>query len=84
MTFERIGFSFTTFSEYNSLIEQFISLTLFPQYMEYILRIARAQSMDALSSMSTIAGYKAVVMAAEKLAKMFPLLMTAAGTVMQA
>lgn len=49
--------------------------------MEYVPRITRAQSMDALSSMSTIAGYKAVVIAAEKLGKMFPLLMTAAGTI---
>ncbi|MBI4594940.1 MAG: Re/Si-specific NAD(P)(+) transhydrogenase subunit alpha [Candidatus Tectomicrobia bacterium] len=49
--------------------------------MEYIPRLARAQSMDALSSMSTVVGYKAVILAAEKLGKMFPLLMTAAGTV---
>ena len=44
-------------------------------------RITRAQSMDALSSMATIAGYKAVLMAAEALPKMFPMLMTAAGTI---
>ncbi len=49
--------------------------------MEYIPRISRAQSMDALSSMSTIAGYKAVLLAADSLGKLFPLLMTAAGTV---
>lgn len=49
--------------------------------MEYIPRITRAQSMDALSSMSTIVGYKAVLLAANHLGKMFPLLMTAAGTV---
>jgi NAD(P) transhydrogenase subunit alpha len=49
--------------------------------MEYIPRITRAQSMDALSSMATVSGYKAVLLAAEKLGKMFPLLMTAAGTV---
>lgn len=49
--------------------------------MEYIPRISRAQSMDALSSMSTISGYKAVLLATEKLGKMLPLLMTAAGTV---
>ncbi|MEX2088916.1 MAG: Re/Si-specific NAD(P)(+) transhydrogenase subunit alpha [Bacteroidota bacterium] len=49
--------------------------------MEYIPRITRAQSMDALSSMSTIIGYKAVLLASGKLDKMFPLLMTAAGTV---
>ena len=49
--------------------------------MEYVPRITRAQSMDALSSMATIAGYKAVLMAANRLQKMFPLMMTAAGTI---
>jgi NAD(P) transhydrogenase subunit alpha len=49
--------------------------------MELMPRISRAQSMDALSAMSTVAGYKAVLLAAEKLPKFFPLLMTAAGTV---
>ena len=49
--------------------------------VEYIPRITRAQSMDALSSMATVAGYKAVVIAAEKMVKMFPLMMTAAGTI---
>jgi len=48
--------------------------------MELIPRITRAQSMDALSSMATIAGYKAVIMAADALPRMFPMLMTAAGT----
>jgi len=49
--------------------------------VELIPRITRAQSMDALSSMATVAGYKAVIIAAEHLPRMFPLLMTAAGTV---
>jgi NAD(P) transhydrogenase subunit alpha len=48
--------------------------------MELIPRITRAQSMDVLSSMATIAGYKAVLLAANMLPKMFPLMMTAAGT----
>jgi proton-translocating NAD(P)+ transhydrogenase subunit alpha len=48
--------------------------------MELMPRITRAQSMDALSAMSTVAGYKAVLMAAGRLHKFFPLLMTAAGT----
>ena len=48
--------------------------------MELMPRITRAQSMDALSAMSTVSGYKAVLMAAERLRKFFPLLMTAAGT----
>ncbi|KAA3610214.1 MAG: Re/Si-specific NAD(P)(+) transhydrogenase subunit alpha [Calditrichaeota bacterium] len=49
--------------------------------MGFVPRITRAQSMDALSSMATVAGYKAVIMAADYLGKMFPLMMTAAGTV---
>ncbi len=49
--------------------------------MESIPRITRAQSMDALSSQATVAGYKAVLLAADRSPKMFPLLMTAAGTV---
>lgn len=48
---------------------------------ELVPRISRAQAMDALSSMATVAGYKAVIVAAERLAKLFPLLMTAAGTI---
>ncbi len=49
--------------------------------MESIPRITRAQTMDALSSQSTVAGYKAAVLAADRLPRLFPLLMTAAGTV---
>jgi NAD(P) transhydrogenase subunit alpha len=49
--------------------------------MELMPRIARAQPMDALSAMSTVAGYKAVLLAADRLSKFFPLLMTAAGTI---
>jgi NAD(P) transhydrogenase subunit alpha len=49
--------------------------------MELMPRITRAQSMDALSSMATIAGYKGVLLAANSLPRMFPMLMTAAGTV---
>lgn len=49
--------------------------------MELIPRSSRAQTMDALSSMATIVGYKAVLLAAERLPRMFPLLMTAAGTI---
>jgi H+-translocating NAD(P) transhydrogenase subunit alpha len=59
------------------LIEQ--KLTAFA--MELIPRSTRAQTMDALSSMATVVGYKAVLLAAERLPKMFPLLMTAAGTI---
>ena len=49
--------------------------------LELMPRITRAQSMDVLSSMATISGYKAVLIAAEKSTRMFPMLMTAAGTV---
>ena len=49
--------------------------------MELVPRITRAQAMDALSSMATVAGYKAVLLGAGRIPRMFPLLMTAAGTV---
>ena len=52
--------------------------------LELMPRISRAQSMDALSSMASIGGYKATVTAAETLPKMFPMQMTAAGTVQPA
>ncbi len=52
--------------------------------MELVPRISRAQSMDALSSQASIAGYKAVLIAAAELDKYFPLLMTAAGTIQPA
>ena len=49
--------------------------------LELIPRITRAQSMDVLSSMATISGYRAALIAADALPKMFPMLMTAAGTI---
>ncbi len=49
--------------------------------LELVPRITRAQSMDILSSMATVAGYKAVVLATNHLPRMFPMMMTAAGTV---
>ena len=49
--------------------------------MELVPRITRAQKMDTLSAMSSVAGYRAVILAAERLPKFFPLLTTAAGTV---
>ena len=49
--------------------------------MELVPRITRAQSMDALSSQATVAGYKAVLMAADHLPKLLPMLTTAAGTI---
>ena len=56
-----------------------LGLTTFA--MELIPRITRAQAMDALSSMATVSGYKAVLLGASNIPRMFPLLMTAAGTV---
>ena len=52
--------------------------------MELMPRITRAQSMDALSSMSTISGYRAVILGADALPKIFPMLVTAAGTIQPA
>lgn len=49
--------------------------------LDYLPRISRAQYMDALTSMATVAGYKAVLLAADRLDKLCPLLMTAAGTI---
>ena len=63
-----------------SLAEQ--GLTTFS--MELVPRISRAQRMDALSAMSSAAGYKAVLLAASRLNKFFPLMMTAAGTILPA
>ena len=64
-----------------SFLETFKQKNIISFAMEFVPRITRAQSMDALSSMATVAGYKAVLMAADHLPKLFPLLMTAAGTV---
>jgi len=62
-------------------LEPAIGLKLTTFAVELIPRITRAQAMDALSSMATVVGYKAVLIAAAHLPRMFPLLMTAAGTV---
>ncbi len=73
-----IGFlqPYTSAAEIRSLAAR--KVTAFS--MELMPRITRAQPMDALSAMSTISGYKAVLLAASRLPKFFPLLMTAAGT----
>ncbi|HEY4347953.1 MAG TPA: Re/Si-specific NAD(P)(+) transhydrogenase subunit alpha [Gaiellaceae bacterium] len=62
-------------------IEQLSQRGVIAFAMESIPRITRAQSMDALSSQATVSGYKATLLAAERLPKFFPMLMTAAGTV---
>ncbi|MEW5874173.1 MAG: Re/Si-specific NAD(P)(+) transhydrogenase subunit alpha [Candidatus Zixiibacteriota bacterium] len=63
------------------LAQQLAATGVTSMAMELIPRITRAQSMDALSSMATVAGYKAVLLAADHLPRMFPMFMTAAGTV---
>jgi NAD(P) transhydrogenase subunit alpha len=62
-------------------LERVVTQKLTAFAMELIPRITRAQAMDALSSMATVVGYKAVLMAADHIPRMFPMLMTAAGTV---
>jgi H+-translocating NAD(P) transhydrogenase subunit alpha len=63
------------------LVQRLVSRKITAFSFELVPRISRAQEMDALSSQSTVAGYRAVLIAANKLTKFFPLLMTAAGTV---
>ncbi|HDL19154.1 MAG TPA: NAD(P)(+) transhydrogenase (Re/Si-specific) subunit alpha, partial [Bacteroidetes bacterium] len=70
-----IGFLAPTVNK--NLVEKLLAKKVTSFSMEFIPRITRAQSMDALSSMSTVTGYKAVLMATEYFAKFFPLLMTA-------
>lgn len=62
-------------------VKTFVARKVTAFSMEYIPRITRAQSMDVLSSMATVAGYKAVLLATGRMRKMVPLLMTAAGTI---
>jgi len=67
------------FSEHG-LIDEMVSCRISAICMEMIPRITRAQKMDALSSQANLAGYAAVIIAAERLDKIFPMMMTAAGT----
>ena len=64
-----------------ALLERFANRRITAMALERIPRTTRAQRMDALSSMATVAGYKAVLIAATQAGKMFPLMMTAAGTI---
>ncbi|MFL5567488.1 MAG: Re/Si-specific NAD(P)(+) transhydrogenase subunit alpha [Gemmatimonadaceae bacterium] len=64
-----------------ALFQQLAERDIIACSMELVPRTTRAQMMDALSSQSTVAGYKAVLLAANALQKFFPMLMTAAGTV---
>lgn len=63
------------------LMEQLAARKINGFGLEFVPRITRAQSMDVLSSMAAIAGYRAVIQAADLLPKYFPMLMTAAGTI---
>jgi H+-translocating NAD(P) transhydrogenase subunit alpha len=62
-------------------IERLASVGVYAFALESVPRITRAQSMDALSSQATVAGYKAALVAADRLPRFFPMLMTAAGTI---
>ncbi|NVE94607.1 Re/Si-specific NAD(P)(+) transhydrogenase subunit alpha [Altererythrobacter lutimaris] len=66
------------------LIESYAKAGLEALSMEFMPRITRAQSMDVLSSQSNLAGYKAVISAADEYGRAFPMMMTAAGTVQAA
>ena len=63
------------------LVEAFAKQGISAFSMDAMPRISRAQSMDALSSQNNLAGYKAVILGADTMGKIFPLMMTAAGTV---
>ncbi|MCX7887537.1 MAG: Re/Si-specific NAD(P)(+) transhydrogenase subunit alpha [Verrucomicrobiae bacterium] len=63
------------------LVERLVARRITALAMDAIPRISRAQSMDALSSQASVAGYKAAILAAEALPKFFPMLTTAAGTI---
>ncbi|VVC77242.1 NAD(P) transhydrogenase subunit alpha part 1 [Aquicella siphonis] len=66
------------------LVKQLIEKKITSFSLDMLPRIARAQSMDILSSMSNLAGYKSVILAADHLGKIFPMLTTAAGTILPA
>lgn len=66
------------------MVQEIASTGITAFSIELMPRITRAQSMDALSSMATISGYKAVVLAADTLPRLFPMFTTAAGTIVPA
>ena len=73
--------SFLAPSDHLELVRHLANRKVTAFSFELVPRISRAQAMDALSSQATCAGYRAVLVAANKLGKFFPLFMTAAGTV---
>lgn len=66
------------------LVKQLTAKKITVFSLDLIPRIARAQSMDILSSMSSIAGYKSIIMSADRAPKLFPMMTTAAGTILPA
>ncbi|MCF8254177.1 MAG: Re/Si-specific NAD(P)(+) transhydrogenase subunit alpha [Bacteroidia bacterium] len=74
-----ISYMYASFNE--ALVAELNQKNISAFSMDAIPRISRAQNMDALSSQANLAGYKAVIMGAAHMGKIFPLLMTAAGTV---
>lgn len=74
---------FDPFSK-RELVDSYASAGYEALSMEFMPRITRAQSMDVLSSQSNLAGYKAVITAADEYGRAFPMMMTAAGTVQAA
>ena len=71
---------FDPFKE-QDLVDAFVKASVTAISMELIPRITRAQKMDALSSQASLGGYSAVIEAAQRLAKVFPMMMTPAGTI---
>ena len=65
----------------NEIIEKLATIGVTTLAMDLVPRIARAQSMDVLSSQASVAGYKCALMAADSLSRFFPMMMTAAGTI---
>lgn len=78
---DAVTVSFLPVAEHVELVRTLRDAKITSFAMELIPRISRAQSMDALSSQALVAGYRAALIAAERLPRFFPLFMTAAGTV---
>jgi NAD(P) transhydrogenase subunit alpha len=77
-------FSFLNPTQNRQIVEKLVERKLTGFAMELIPRLSRAQSMDALTSLGTVMGYRAAIIASSLLGKFFPLLMTAGGTIQPA
>ncbi len=78
---EAVLISFMYAATHPELVDACVKAGISAFSMDAIPRISRAQKMDALSSQANLAGYKSVIIAADALGKIFPLMMTAAGTI---